>query len=131
VSLILELCERQQLPLTISQILAWAEAHHVRNGTWPAAGSGRIAESPRETWSAVNRALREGERGLPGGNSLYRLLRQEGRIHERRGRPAQPKRGLLASILRARGHTLAEIGQLLGVSRQRAFQLLHWTPAPC
>ena len=61
-------------PLTIEQILAWAEAHHKRTGKWPTAASGQVAEEPGETWNIINSALWEGHRGLPGGDSLSQLL---------------------------------------------------------
>jgi hypothetical protein len=128
-SQIMKLRHRCALSLTVAQILAWADNHHACTGTWPGPRSGRISGAAGETWSAVNRALRFGERGLHGGTGLYALLRQQGRFAERRGRPAQPNRGFLASILRIRGHSLTEIGRLLGVSRQRAFQLVRTEPS--
>ncbi|HEX4606600.1 MAG TPA: hypothetical protein VH092_00185, partial [Urbifossiella sp.] len=59
------------------QIRLWAEAHRERNGSWPAVKSGPIPEAPGETWSGVNAALTVGMRGLPGGDSLARLLDRE------------------------------------------------------
>src|SRR5262249_4887644 len=44
-------------PLTIPQILAWADAHHQRTGRWPTGTSGFIPEAPGETWCAVHQAL--------------------------------------------------------------------------
>jgi hypothetical protein len=61
-------------PLTERKILAWAEAHRLRTGEWPKVQSGAIAGAPGETWLAVDSALREGLRGLPGGDSVARLL---------------------------------------------------------
>jgi len=63
--------------LTIPQILAWADRCQARSGRWPTDRSGSIPETPGETWSAVDSALRSGARGLPGGSSLARLRRQE------------------------------------------------------
>jgi hypothetical protein len=63
--------------LSAEQILAWADAHHVRTGRWPTAGSGRVAGVPGEAWSAVDAALETGARGQPGGTSLARLLAAE------------------------------------------------------
>jgi hypothetical protein len=60
-------------PLTVDQILAWADQHRAATGRWPLAGSGPIAAAPGETWAGVDRALRAGYRGLPGGLSLARL----------------------------------------------------------
>jgi hypothetical protein len=74
--------------LRVGRIRAWAEAHRRRTGRWPTARSGPIPEAPGETWLAVECALREGRRGLPGGSSLARLL-GHGRRGSR-GRPAIP-----------------------------------------
>jgi hypothetical protein len=63
-------------PLAVGQIRRWAEAYRTRTGRWPEPGSGPIAEAPGETWAMVDRALRQGQRGLQGGRSLYRLLRK-------------------------------------------------------
>ncbi|MEX0612898.1 MAG: hypothetical protein WD229_12330, partial [Pirellulales bacterium] len=65
---------RRLPPLTIEQILGWADAHCTRTGRWPNHKSGRIAEAPSETWGRIYLALKEGRRGLPGGRSLARLL---------------------------------------------------------
>ncbi len=66
---------RGQPTLTVGQVLAWAKAHRGRTGRWPSAASGAISEAPTNTWMAVNAALCHGNRGLPGGMSLARLLR--------------------------------------------------------
>jgi hypothetical protein len=66
---------RKDLPsLTEEQILAWAQAHHARTGQWPGENSGAVAEAPGEVWVNVNEALRQGLRGLDGGDTLARLL---------------------------------------------------------
>jgi hypothetical protein len=74
-------------PLTVALILAWADAHRARAGKWPGVLSGAIPEAPGETWKAVNMALYRGFRGLPGGDSLARLLRRRRHMPRRRGRP--------------------------------------------
>ena len=61
-------------PLTIPQILAWADLYRARHGRWPTDRSGPVTEAPGETWLAIRCALVEGLRGLPGGSSLSRLL---------------------------------------------------------
>jgi hypothetical protein len=69
---------RMGLPdLTEVQILAWADAHHDRTGQWPKEETGQIFDAPGETWKAVQVALVKGERGLPGGSSLARLLARD------------------------------------------------------
>ena len=67
-------------PLTEEMILAWADAWHAREGKWPISKSGQITDAPGENWLAINMALTESLRGLPGNSSLPRLLA------ERRGR---------------------------------------------
>ena len=61
-------------PLTEDGILAWAEAHHDRTERWPHENSGYISDAPGERRYNVNASLREGSRGLPGGDTLSRLL---------------------------------------------------------
>ena len=60
--------------MTLEQILAWADAHHAAEGTWPNYLSGNVVGAPGETWITVDNKLRKGGRGLPGGSSLARLL---------------------------------------------------------
>jgi hypothetical protein len=62
-------------PLTVATIRAWAEAHRQRTGSWPKVRSGAVADAPGETWGRIERALSRGQRGLPGGSTLARLLR--------------------------------------------------------
>ncbi|HWL93970.1 MAG TPA: hypothetical protein VNT79_10585 [Phycisphaerae bacterium] len=65
-------------PLSINQILKWADAHHKRTGRWPINTTGRILEAtPGETWYSVSGALKRGARGLPGGEYLASLLARE------------------------------------------------------
>ena len=66
--------------MTADAILNWADAYHKREGRWPIADAGPIPEAPGETWIVVDNALRNGVRGLPGGDSLFRLLKREKRI---------------------------------------------------
>ncbi|MBA4192729.1 MAG: hypothetical protein C0467_32590 [Planctomycetaceae bacterium] len=59
---------RAALPkLTAKQILRWADSFHHRTGGWPRQLSGLIADSPEDTWAAVDASLRLGLRGLAGG----------------------------------------------------------------
>jgi hypothetical protein len=73
--------------LTLKQILAWADAHFKRTGAWPIQRSGRILESPSETWLGVDAALRIGGRGLPGGDSLAALLTRKRAARKKRNLP--------------------------------------------
>jgi len=72
---------------TVARVLAWADAHHARTGDWPTRLAGPIPEAPGETWMAVQMALANGRRGLPGGSSLTELL---ARHRRRRNHMALP-----------------------------------------
>src|SRR5262249_11835940 len=61
--------------LSRAKILRWARAHRRRHGKWPVEGSGMVEGAPGETWKAVDMALRYGLRGLPGGSSLAKFLK--------------------------------------------------------
>ena len=60
--------------LELTQILFWADEHHLRYGKWPTVDAGIIPNSQRDTWRTIDEALRKGLRGIPGGSSLARLL---------------------------------------------------------
>jgi hypothetical protein len=79
----------QDLPsLTVEQILAWADAHHERTGTWPTAKrGGAIATAPGEHWHHIDVYLHHGLRGLPAGLSLARLLARERGVRNRKALP--------------------------------------------
>ena len=64
-------------PLTVAQILTWADAHHARAGEWPKTSTGPVLDDPNEKWLQIDMALRLGLRGLPRGDSLARLLERE------------------------------------------------------
>jgi hypothetical protein len=68
-----------KLRLSVVLILRWADAHHRRTGRWPGAHSGPVAGRAGEHWGALESALRHGWRGLPGGDTLARLLVRHGR----------------------------------------------------
>jgi superfamily II DNA or RNA helicase len=66
---------RGDLPdLTIKQILEWADMHHQKTGEWPMATSGDVLDAPGEKWTNIQNALSRGDRGLPGGSTLPKLL---------------------------------------------------------
>jgi hypothetical protein len=73
-------------PLSVGQVLEWADAHHARTGRWPNENSGPVEGAPGEAWSAVCAALRNGLRGLPRG-SLPRLLARRLGARNRCGLP--------------------------------------------
>jgi hypothetical protein len=73
-----------RLQFTISQILAWADAHHRRMRRWPKMDSGPVRDGPAGVvWRHVDSALRVGLRGLPGGSSLARLLAERRQVRNR------------------------------------------------
>ena len=83
---------RKALPvLTTETILAWADAHQQRTGEWPTPHSGEVQDASGETWTGVQMALAHGQRGMPGGSSLARLLEAA------RGRPCPGKRSRLTT----------------------------------
>ncbi len=89
--------DRMRLPsLTLSDILAWADADFERTGTWPKEDSGPIPESPGDTWSSVKNALLGGRRGLPSGISLAQLLAQERGVLNHLARPLLTTEQILA-----------------------------------
>jgi len=73
--------------LRIDHILAWADSYHAAHGRWPIAAPVAVAEAPEESWERIDQALRQGERGLPGGSSLTRLLAERRGTRDRKGPP--------------------------------------------
>jgi hypothetical protein len=82
--------------LSLSRILAWADAHRERTGAWPRARSGSIAGAPGETWRGVDGALRTNRRGLTGGRTLARLLCERRGVRLRRYPPRLAEKEVLA-----------------------------------
>jgi len=121
-------------PLTIEQILAWADAWHARAGQWPILDSGPIPEARGETWAGINRALRYGRRGLPGGSSLGRLLAEHRGVRKAGSLPKLSLNKILAwvdahrrrtgqwPILEARGETWAAVDAAL-LARSRGLRV--------
>lgn len=70
-------------PISVNEVLTWADRHHRRTGRWPTKKSGRVAGAPKElTWAKVDGALLRGGRGLPKEKSLPQLLmRHRGARH--------------------------------------------------
>ena len=63
--------------ISIGQVLAWADRHQAITRIWPTPSSGKVFDAPENTWHAINNALIDGYRGLPGGSSLARLLAEK------------------------------------------------------
>jgi hypothetical protein len=62
--------------LSAEQIRRWVRAHVRRTGHGPRRTDGPIPNACGETWGAVAQALNRGLRGMPGGSSLARVVRQ-------------------------------------------------------
>ncbi len=77
----------QPPPLTIAQILAWADSYYARMKTWPIAKSGYVFENKNEMWRRLDAALRLGLRGLERGSSLARLLKRERGVRNQKDLP--------------------------------------------
>jgi hypothetical protein len=73
--------------LSRQQILIWADLHYRHTGAWPTRQSGAIAFAPGDSWATVDGALIVGVRGLPGGDSLGRLLARERGVRNRKSPP--------------------------------------------
>ncbi len=84
--------------LSVAQVLAWADAFHRRTGRWPQAriAPNVIPGSLGEKWSAINHALKRGNRGLPGGGSLPRLLAEYRGVRNTKGLPRLSESRILA-----------------------------------
>jgi hypothetical protein len=62
-------------PLTIEQVLVWADAHFARTGQWPTTTGGPVHEDPAETWQAISQAMYHCRRGFQRPKySLAQLL---------------------------------------------------------
>jgi hypothetical protein len=104
-------------PLTIQQILAWADAHFRRTGRWPTNRCGAIVDAPGETWTGVHNALYVGDLGLTAGSSLARLLAKAGRKRNRAELPHLTEEQILgwadAHFARERRWPHGELGALV------------------
>lgn len=93
-------------PITIDQILKWADEHFIRKGTWPSAHTSGLIEGTRgETWWAVEMALSHGLRGLRGDSSLALVLAEHRGVRTRRALPGLSIEQILAWADAHRGRT--------------------------
>ncbi|HEY3243571.1 MAG TPA: hypothetical protein VGM03_09490 [Phycisphaerae bacterium] len=110
---------RQRKPsLSIEQILRWADAHHRQTGRWPSESSGAVRDAPGEKWVNLRVSLARGQRGLPGGSSLARLLAERRGVRNRMDLPALSEAKVLAwaddHLRRTRDWPHAGSGRVLG-----------------
>jgi hypothetical protein len=78
---------RRRKPLTVNDILAWADSHHCRTGSWPTRNSGDIPEASGENWGTIDEALIHGRRSLPPRWSLAKLLSAHREVRNRKALP--------------------------------------------
>ena len=83
-------------PLSLDEILKWADAYFNRTGKWPRQQSGPILEAPGETWQRVQSALLEGKRGLPGGETLTHFVATRRKLRTKVTLPKLTQRQILA-----------------------------------
>lgn len=69
----------KRAPLSIDEILRWADDWHATHGHWPNINSGYIPGTLDDTWGRIDDGLRNGHRGLPKESklSLARLLERQ------------------------------------------------------
>lgn len=72
---------RYNLPeLTEKCILDWCDLFYAEHKEYPFSNELKpVPDHPDESWPAINSSLESGNRGLPGGSSLARLLERRGR----------------------------------------------------
>jgi hypothetical protein len=96
--------------LTYRQILAWADDFHQRTGQWPRNPSGPVRQQPDMTWNAVNLALLNAGRGLPGGITLAGMLAKYRGVRARwYGERMQQVRRMLKKRFRERRLSVRQI----------------------
>jgi hypothetical protein len=83
-------------PLAEDQIIAWAQEHRRIHGDWPTQKYGAVVGVPSEDWGNIDSALRVGCRGLPGGDSLARLLQRRLGVPNMGARPPLTCSSILA-----------------------------------
>jgi hypothetical protein len=75
-------------PLTIEQILKWADIFFGRTKRWPDQFSGDVDDAPGEQWANIDQSLAKGLRELPGGSSLAQILSEHRGARNKKRPPA-------------------------------------------
>ncbi len=88
-------CAAPRRPLSVQQVLAWADAHYRKHGKWPTSTSGTVPGTVR-TWLAIDKNLKDGKCGLPAAGSLARLLEKQRGVRWGRRLPDLCERQILA-----------------------------------
>jgi hypothetical protein len=93
-------------PLSVDQILAWADDYFARHGKWPRQTAEKI-HGANETWQGIAQNLRLGLRGFPRGSSLARLLQDRRGARNDKNLPPLTERQIVAwakAHFKATGH---------------------------
>ena len=85
-------------PLSVEQVLAWADAFHKRTGEWPKQKHWPevIPDSGGETWGNVIQAVAKGLRGFAGGETHFDLLARHRGVRNVGHLPPLSERQILA-----------------------------------
>jgi hypothetical protein len=75
-------------PYTYGDILSWADVHRRITGKWPMSSTSTKGLPVGTNWGIINRALKEGHRGLPGGITLAAFLQEHRCVRSKHNRPA-------------------------------------------
>jgi len=82
-------------PIRVEEVLAWADAHCARHGTWPTCESGKV-RGTEQTWAGIDQCLRCGYRGLPGRTFLAKFLEKHRGVRVGRRPPHLSEKQILA-----------------------------------
>jgi hypothetical protein len=93
-------------PLSVGQILAWADAHQARTGIWLKKTSGPVKVGYLgDNWLKIDHALKLGLRGLDGGSTLVWLFVEARGVRSQRYLPEMSEETELAWADRHRRRT--------------------------
>ncbi|QEL16703.1 hypothetical protein PX52LOC_03666 [Limnoglobus roseus] len=73
--------------LTAELIPGWADVQRAETGKWPRRECGVVVAAPTETWYLVDSAMVAGTRGLPGSDSVAKLLARKRGVRYARNLP--------------------------------------------
>ncbi|MGH7168992.1 MAG: hypothetical protein ACRELG_01775 [Gemmataceae bacterium] len=106
--------------LTLEQITELITAWRERTGEFPSKKSGQIPHLHSLTWRIIDKALRRGSHGLPGGSSLPRLLEERFGVKNIQNRspllPEQIKAWINAYRTRSGRYPIVRAGEIPGTN---------------
>lgn len=90
---------RKSDSLSEDRILVLAEVFFRMHGIWPTSTESRpVPDKPKDSWSNYDRYLYYGNRGLPGGSSLAKLLQKERGVTNPKGKPLLTEDGIKSDL---------------------------------